>query len=356
MKLVQSSWGSIGGRACELYTIKDNDSGFQVSISDLGASVVRVIMPDQHGNLSDIAFGQNSAEELVKQGGYLGATLGRVAGRIANAKFTLDGTEHSLFANASGGHSLHGGKQGFDKKIWTLKLKQVLREENSVALLFEYVSPDGEEGYPGRLQTLLTYRITPMELTWEYQAKTDKPTIVNLTNHSYWNLDGLDSLVDNLRIRLDSSRYMPADGNTIPTGEIKDLKGTALDCRSPKPFSEVFSSYGDVDDVFLLDGFGRKKRPEDMVFAAELYSSASGRRMELYTTEPSLVVYTGNHMASLKSFGKPCRKHSAVCLEDQRPPNAINDPRFAQTVVLRPDETYYHRTLLRFRIGDRKSA
>jgi aldose 1-epimerase len=336
--------------------MRDNDSGFQVSISDLGASVVRVIMPDRHGNLSDIAFGQDSAEQLVKQGGYLGTTLGRAAGRIANARFTLDGTEHHLFANAAGGHSLHGGKEGFDKKIWTLKLKRVFREENSVALLFEYVSPDGEEGYPGRLKTLLTYRIAPMELTWEYQAKTDKTTIVNLTNHSYWNLDGLDALVDNLRIKMESSQYMPADQNTIPKGEIKELASTALDWRSPKSFSEIFSAYGDVDDVFLLDGFGRKKGPEDMFFAAELFSPATGRRMELYTTEPSLVVYTGNHMGSLKSFGKPCRKHSAVCLEDQRLPNAINDPRFAETVVLRPDETYYHRTLVRFRNGDHEAA
>jgi aldose 1-epimerase len=352
MELLRSDWGFYRGRASSLYTIKDNDSGFEVSISDLGASLVRVVMPDRRGNLSNLAFSQDSAEELVSQEGYLGTTLGRVAGRIANARFTLDGTEYHLAANASGGHSLHGGKEGFDKRLWTVKLKRILRKENSVALCFEYLSPDGEEGYPGNLKTLLTYRISPMELSWEYVAESDRPTIVNLTNHSYWNLDGLDTVVDGLKIKIDSSHYMPADPNTIPTGEIKKLAGTSLDCRSPKPFAEILSSYGDVDDVFLLDGFEHKKEPDDLFFAAELSSPASGRRMMLYTTEPSLVVYTGNHMASLKSFGKACRKHSAVCLEDQRPPNAINDSRFAETVILRPDETYYHRTLLRFRVAD----
>lgn len=352
MDLHRSDWGLFRGQQTSLYTIRDGDSGFQVSISNLGASLVRVVIPDRDGNPLDIAFGQDSAEQLAKEGGYLGTTIGRVAGRIANAGFVLDGTEYRLAANASGGHSLHGGNEGFDKRVWTLKLKGVLRKENSVAMTFEYSSPDGEEGYPGNLKTLLTYRISPMELTWEFLAKTDKPTIVNLTNHSYWNLDGLGALVDCLRIKLDSTQYMPADLNTIPTGEIKRLAGSPLDCRSPKSFAEIFSTYGDVDDVFLLDGFKRKQKPEDMFFAAELSSPTSGITMELYTTEPSLIVYTGNNMGSLKSFGKACRKHSAVCLEDQRPPNAINNPRFADSVILRPDETYYHRTLLRFRVAD----
>jgi len=352
MELLRSEWGFYRGRTSSLYTIKDDDSGFEASITDLGASIVRVVMPDRHGNLSDVAFGQNSAEELVSQGGYLGATIGRVAGRIANARFTLDGTEYPLAVNASGGHTLHGGKEGFDKRLWTLKLKRILYKENRVALSFEYSSSDGEEGYPGNLKTLLTYRIAPMEITWEYVAKTDKPTIVNLTNHSYWNLDGHDKLVDDLRIKVESSYYLPADEYTIPTGEIKNLGGTPLDCRSPRSLAEIFASYGDIDDVFLLDGFKRKKKPEDMFFAAELSSATSGRRVELYTTEPSLVVYTGNHMELLKSFGKGCRKHSAICLEDQRPPNAINDSRFAEAVILRPNETYYHRTLLRFRVAD----
>jgi len=336
--------------------MKDKESGFRVSISDLGASIVRVTMPDRKGNASDVAFGQDSAEELLRQGGHLGATIGRVAGRIADAKFILDGTEHHLSANTSGGHSLHGGNEGFDRKIWTLKLKKALRQEDSAALVFEHASHDGEEGYPGRLSVLLTYRATPMELGWEFIAKTDKPTIVNLTNHSYWNLDGLDSLVDGMQIRLESSRYMPADQNRIPTGEIKPVVGTPLDLRVQKSFSRIFSEYGDVDDIFLLDGFGRKTKPEGMFYAGELSSPDTGRRMEIYTTEPCLVVYTGNSMGSLKSFGKACRKHSAVCLEDQRPPNAINDPHFSETVILRPDETYYHRTLLRFRIGDRGAA
>jgi aldose 1-epimerase len=356
MELLQSDWGRVGQQPSRLYTVTDRESGFQVSISDLGASIVRVIMPDRNGNTSDIAFGQNSAEELIRQGGHLGSTVGRVAGRIANAKFTLDGIEHRLSANAPGGHSLHGGKEGFDKMIWTLKLTKALRKENSAALVFEYTSPDGEEGYPGKLKTLLTYRVTRMELAWEFIAKTDKPTIVNLTNHSYWNLDGLDALIDGLQIRLESSHYMPADQNRIPTGEIKNVTGTPLDLRVQKAFSRIFSEHGDVDDVFLLDGFAKKTKPEGMFYAGEILSPNSGRRMEMYTTEPCLVVYTGNSMGSLKSFGKACRKHSAVCLEDQRPPNAINDRRFSETVILRPDETYYHRTLLRFRIGDRGVA
>ena len=344
MELIREPWASYKGQQTELITMRDPTTGFEVQVSDYGATLVRVKSPDKDGNIDDINFGQDSPDEYVKQGGHLGATTGRVANRIGNARFELDGQEYSLFVNNNNVHSLHGGKEGFNVKFWEVIEAEATEQEARVQL--RYISPDMEEGYPGTLTTLCTYIVKPMQLSWIYEAETDKPTIVNLTNHAYWNLDGLDTTIDNLELQLNAEKYMPGDHTLIPTGEVKSVEGTGLDLRTAKSFSTIFDEHGEIDNNFFIkDAIGEK-----LVLAAILHSPNTGRKMRVLTTEPCVQVYTGNFMGDLKSFGKQCQAHSGVCLETQRVPNAINFPEFRESVILRPGDRYFHHTIHEFAV------
>ena len=211
MLLEKSSFGKVNGKATTLYSVKDVKSGFEVAVSDFGATLVRVKTPDKNGKVEDINFGQHNAEEFTTGGGYLGAVVGRVGNRIKNANFTLEGKTYSLYVNNANLHSLHGGKEGFNFKIWNCKKSEVNSKGDIAEIEFDYVSKDGEEGYPGTLNVTVTYIIKPMELAWTFKATTNKTTIINLTNHAYWNLEGLEPLIDNQELRLLTSRYMEGD-------------------------------------------------------------------------------------------------------------------------------------------------
>ncbi|MHA1728932.1 MAG: aldose epimerase family protein [Promethearchaeota archaeon] len=347
MKLKREKWGFFNKQSVELFTIWDKKTGFFVEISDFGATIVRLKIPDRKGNVKDVIFGQNSPDDYVKYGGYLGATIGRTANRISDSKFNLECKQYELFAN-DGKHSLHGGKNGFSYKVWKCLTTEISPSGDNVRLIFEYISPDGEEGYPGTLNTKLTYLISPMRLEWVFEAKTDKTTIVNLTNHSYWNLNGLDATIDTLELSVNADYYMPVDETLIPTGEIKEVGNTGLDFRKLKKLSAIFKNAEEIDHNFILNEYDQgNKKPR---FVAELYSKKNGISMKVFTTEPGLQIYTGNFMEKIISFGNQCKKHSAICLENQRFPNAINMPKYADSVILKPNMKYFHNTIHEFSV------
>ncbi len=346
MKIERTPFGAYKGKPAELFVVSDPKTGFRVDVSDFGATLVRVQVPDKTGKAGDVAFGHDSPDEYMTQEGYLGAVTGRVANRIANGAFTLDGKVYHLEKNLGGKMALHGGREGFNRKLWTLVKADAKGKEAAVA--FEYTSPDGEEGYPGTLKITTTYTISPNKVGWEFIATTDKPTIINITNHSYWNLDGLDALIDDQEVRIEATYYMPGDADNLVTGEVRSLDGTKVDMREFKAFKKIFAEAGDVDNSFFSNDCWTRKAATDVVLAGQLRSPKTCRVMKVFTTEPIIHVYTGNYMAGVTSRGRQCKKHGAVCFETQRPSNAINHPVFAKDVILRPGEKYYHKTVHEF--------
>lgn len=345
MELKQEKWGVYKGQQTDLFTIKDPTSDFFVQLTNFGAGIVRVKVPDRRGNIDDVNFGQNSPGEYIKHGEYLSATIGRFANRIENAHFILEGQEYNLFKN-NGEHSLHGGKEGFNFKTW--KIVDTKISDHQVEITFQYFSPDDEENYPGNLTSTIVFKISNMKIAWEIKAVTDKTTYVNLTNHAYWNLDGLESLNIDLELKVKADYIMIFDDDLIPTGEIISLSNNGLDLRKSKKLSQLYNNIGDVDNNYILSDYvPLQYNPK---FAAELYSPKTGRNMKIYTTEPCILIYTGNFMGKISSFGKPCKKHNAICLETQHYPNAMNIPFLASSVILKPGEEYYHSTIHEFSI------
>jgi len=345
MLLSRQPFGKLNDRIAELFTFSDPDSSFSVSITDFGATLVRVKVPDWTGKVDDITFGHNSAQEYASNVGYFGGLVGRTISRIVNGKFTLDSRDYQLTLN-NNGHHKHGGDKSFAHRFWNLKDVSVSDQNGQLCL--EYFSKDGEEGYPGNLRTQIQFFITPKSIEWELRATTDKSTIVNLTNHAYWNLEGLRTTVDNLDLSVNASKVMEYNSSGSPTGELKSVIDTSLDLHSPQTLQTLFNSVGDLDHVFSLDGYHQKKTPCDLFLGAELYTEKTGQKMRVLTTEPYLIVYSGNFMASIPTFDHPCVKHNGICLETIRPPNAINFPSMAPFVILRPNAEYYAKTKIEF--------
>ncbi len=346
MKLERKSFGECKGQPAELFIVTDPKTGFRVDVTDFGATLVRVQVPDKNKKVEDVAFGHDSPDGYMTQPGYFGAVTGRVANRISNGTFILDGTQYKLDRNLNGKMTLHGGKEGFNKKMWKLVKADAKGKETIIA--FEYTSPDGEEGFPGTLKITTTYTISPNKVGWEFTATTDKPTIINITNHSYWNLDGLDALIDDQEVKVDASFYMPGDADNLVTGEVRALDGQKVDMREFKTFKQLFAEAGDIDNSFFSNNYWTKKNASDVVLGVELRSPKTGRDMKVFSSEPIIHVYTGNYLAGVISKGKQCKKHGAVCFEMQHPSNAINNPVFAKDVILRPGERYYHKTVHEF--------
>lgn len=341
MEFKEEFWLTHENKEAMLYTISYKN-GFEVTLSNFGATLVRVKVPTKDRTPLDVNFYHATTADYISGGGYLGAVVGRVANRIANAKFTLEGKEYELYVNNNNKHCLHGGKQGFNQKWWDLIEEE--QHDDQMKLVFEYISPDGEENFPGTLKNKVIYEIARMKLAWTFEAETDKTTIVNITNHAYWNLEGIDGpLIDDQLITLDADSFMPVDDTLIPTGELVDLYAVGLSMKEPVPFAKLFSTYGDIDNNFVLNNYHPyMKEPR---FAAEVYSPKTGIKMKVYTTEPCVQVYTGNFMQNIKCHGKMLKKHQAVCLETQKTPNAINMEKYREQLILQPGEKYYHKTL-----------
>jgi aldose 1-epimerase len=347
MKAQQSRFGVLpDGTPVLLYTL-DNGRGMIAKVSEYGAILTELWVPDVKGNVSNVVLGFDNLQQYLAGHPFFGATTGRFANRIAKGRFTLDGKEYTLATN-NGPNHLHGGIKGFDKKVW--KSRPLPRTENSVAVEFTCTSPDGEEGYPGTLLTKATYTLTADNgLRIDYEATTDKATVVNLTNHSYFNLAGGGSVLDHV-LTIQADRYTVPDAMLIPTGEIVSVQGTPLDFRQPKPIGRdieaVMTGTKGYDHNFVLNNGDGK-----LALGARATEPKSGRVMEVWTTEPGVQLYTGNHLdGKLKgASGGSYAQHSGFCLETQHFPDSPNKPNFP-SCVLRPGQTLKSTTVFTFAV------
>jgi aldose 1-epimerase len=334
-------YGMIGADSVFQYTLT-NKSGMVVKILNYGGTVTDIITADKNGKMGNVILGYDSLNGYLQTGNpYFGCLVGRYANRIANAKFTLDGKEYSLAAN-NNGNSLHGGLKGFDKVIWAV------RSSTDSSLSLSYLSRDGEEGYPGNLAVDVMYSLgADNSLKIEYTATTDKATPVNLTNHCYFNLSsGSDSTILDHELMLNAEKYTPVNDKLIPTGKIDDVKGTPMDFTAAKKISRDISQVsGGYDHNWVLNKTGG-----DLELIASLYHAASGRYMEVSTTQPGIQFYSGNFLnGTLQNTREGAKyiKHAGLCLETQHFPDSPNQPSFPNT-ILKQGETYHQTTIYKF--------
>lgn len=325
----------VDGKQVGLYTLK-NDNGLVVQITNYGARIVSLWTPDKHGDFDDIVTGFDNISDYLKQGEYFGATVGRYANRIAKGTFQLDGMTYSLACNNDENH-LHGGTKGFWGAVWDVE------NHNDNRIELSYLSRDMEEGYPGNLDVTVVYTLNNNnELTIEYDAETDKTTIVNLTHHSFFNLKGFGkgSINDHL-LEIDADAITPVDEGLISTGAYLAVEDTPFDFRTPKHIGQDLEE----DDSQLTYGLGYdhnwvlNENKEDVRFAARLTEPESGRTMEVYTNEPGLQFYGGNFLNGSENgkYGKTYAFREALCLETQHFPDSPNHPNFPSTTLKKGD-------------------
>ncbi len=337
------------GREVYAYTLK-NSSITSVCILNYGGIIKNLWVADKNGVVADVVCGFDTLEAYCTSGGYQGALVGRVCNRIGGAEFTLDGVKYNLFKN-DGNNSLHGGKDGFNAKIWDVA---EAGDENTPSLVLTYTSPDGEENYPGTLSVKVTYTLSENgALSIHYEAVTDKPTIVNMTNHSYFNLAGYGAgVIDDHIIRLDADKINSVDDRLIPDGDFIDVTDTPYDLREEKSFADSFASdYPLMKKCVGFDNnFVFEKCIGQCVLRGTVTEPNSGRRLSLYTDQPCVQIYTGNMInPSDPTFkgGVGQYRHCAFCLETQCMPDSINHVGFTNT-ILRPGEKYDTTTTFAF--------
>ncbi|EMI57219.1 aldose 1-epimerase [Rhodopirellula sallentina SM41] len=329
-----------------LYTLT-NQNNMVVKITNYGATITSIIVPDRNGDMADVALGYDNVESYINAANrpYFGSVVGRYGNRIAQGQFTLDGKEYTLATNDGENH-LHGGQMGFDKVVWDAE-----RVDNGVKMT--YRARDGEEGYPGNLTLSVSYTLTNENaIVMHYEATTDKPTVVNVTNHTYFNLagEGEPTINDHI-LRINASKFTPVDSGLIPTGELRDVAGTPFDFRAPKPIGRDLQS----NDPQLQHGLGYDhnwvldREEAGLELAATLYEAHSGRVLDVLTTEPAIQFYGGNFLNGnlIGKSGKPYQHRSGLCLETQHSPDSPNRPEWPST-TLRPGEKYETTTVYRF--------
>ncbi len=329
------------GQEVRIHTLR-NRSGMQVRVMDLGATVTEILVPDRNGQLTNVLLGSQAFDDYRKGFVASASVIGRFANRIRNARFPLDGREVRVTANM-GEHHIHGGREGFASKVWSASTGS---NRSSSFVRFHRRSPDGEEGFPGNLDVSVTYTLTDSgEVRLDYEATTDGATVVNLTNHAYFNLAGTGDVLSH-QLQVLADRYTVADRSLIPTGPEAPVEGTGLDFRQPHAIGERIEQYRNgpngYDHNFVLRGPAGKMR-----LAARVTDPASGRVMECLTTEPGVQLYTANHFGGRRSDPATWGKHPAFCLETQHPPDAPNHPEFPST-VLRPGQKFHSTTTFRF--------
>jgi aldose 1-epimerase len=345
--VTKASFGTLpDGTAVDIYTLKAD--GLEVRVTSFGARIVSIRTPDRAGKIADVVLGYDTLAGYVEDNKtYFGAIVGRYGNRIGHGRFTIDGKEYHVPLN-NGPNSLHGGTIGFDRHVWTAK-------EVPGGVEFTLVSPDGDQGYPGTLTAHVTYTVhAPGTLRVDYRATTDKATVLNLTNHAYFNLagEGNGTILDQ-KVKLDADAYTPVDAGLIPTGELAPVKGTPLDFTKLTVIGERINAdnqqlkyAGGYDQNFVVRGKPGELRP-----AAEVVDPASGRTLTVETTEPGVQFYTGNSLPGLFKgrSGVIYSKHMALCLETQHFPDSPNHPSFP-TTELKPGETMHSETVFRFGI------
>jgi len=348
----KSSFGKTpDGEAVDLYTLT-NKNGAEVEITNYGGSVVSLKVADRDGKLGDVVLGFDSVDGYVNNTSYIGALIGRYGNRIGHAQFKLDGKTYTLAKN-NGENTLHGGTKGFNKALWTAK---EIPAKDGQALELTYLSKDGEEGFPGNLHVRVVYTLTDSNaLRIEYSATTDKDTVVNLTNHSYFNLAGPGSgdILGHV-LTVNSDKFTPVDSGLIPTGELRNVGGTPFDFRKPTAMGARINS--DDEQIKLGGGYDHnfvlnRKAGDPISLAARVEEPKTGRVMEVWTTEPGVQFYTGNFLdGSLRGKGVSYIKRSAFCLETQHFPDSPNKPEFPST-ELKPGQRYHTTTIYKFSAG-----
>lgn len=350
----QSRFGTLpDGRPVDAVTLK-NTNGIEVRVIAYGAAIQSVIVPDAKGQRADIALGYAAIGDYLDKPQYFGATVGRFANRIAKGRFSLDGKTYQLPLN-NGPNSLHGGDKGFDKVLWTLKK---VSQGKTASATFTYLSPDGEEGYPGKLAVTATYSLgEDNQLTIDYRARTDKPTIVNLSNHTYWNLsgEGSGSVMDDL-LTIPGEAITPTDASLIPTGEFMPVAGTPYDFRSAKPIGEDIRD-GRSEQLLAGKGYDMnwvigRTRADKLRLVARVEDPRSGRVLELFSAEPGLQFYSGNFLDGtvVGKSGHTYRQGDAFVLEPQLFPDTPNHPDFG-TARLDPGKEYRNVMTYRFSVA-----
>ncbi|HMH35184.1 MAG TPA: aldose epimerase family protein [Puia sp.] len=341
--IVQHPFGKTADGDVVQYTLS-NPAGMTVSILNYGGTITSIIVPDKHAVPGDVVLGFDSLSGyLQKNNPYLGASIGRYGNRIAHAKFVLDGKTYALAPN-NDGNSLHGGLKGFDKVIWKATPSP---GGSSCSLKLTYESRDGEEGFPGNLQVAIVFTLTKDNaLKIAYTAGSDKPTPVNLTNHTYFNLSaGKDTVNFDHELRLNAGRFTAVNDQLIPTGKLPSVNGTPMDFTTPKKIgADILDVKGGYDHNYVLN-----KKANELSLAASVYEPGSGRVMDMYTTEPGVQFYTGNFLdgSLVGKNGIRYVKHAGFCLEAQHFPDSPNQPSFP-TCILKPGETYQQTTIYKF--------
>ncbi len=342
MNVTREPFGSLpDGTAVEIFTLT-NGKGVKARLMTYGAILVSLEAPDRNGRPADVVLGYETLDGYVKKSPYFGAIVGRYGNRIAKGRFTLDGATYALAVNDGENH-LHGGLKGFDKVVWKA---DPIRTADAVGVRFSYLSKDGEEGYPGSLDVTVDYTLNEAdELSITYAATTDKATPVNLTHHSYWNLNGAKTDILGHTLELAADRFTPVDKGLIPTGVLAPVKGTAMDFTAPMEIgSRIAKVEGGYDHNYVLNRTGA-----GLVFAARVSDPESGRVMEVRTTEPGIQFYTGNFLDGTITgkAGIVYRKHFGLCLETQHFPDSPNHLDFPST-ILRPGHTLRSLTVYKF--------
>jgi aldose 1-epimerase len=344
MNIAKEKFGMVDSTEVDLYTLT-NSNGMTVKITNYGGIVTSILVPDKNGDTADVVLGFDELQPYLDGHPYFGCIVGRYGNRIANGRFSIDGVEYTLAQN-NGINHLHGGIKGFDKAIWKAKGK-VTRDTASLRL--RYLSPDGEEGYPGNLRTQVTYSITnENELIISYSATTDKATPVNLTHHSYFNLGGGQGNALDHELTIKAHKYVVVNENLIPTGELREVKGTPMDFFSPHAIGERIALVeGGYDHTYVLINEGQLDK------VAEFSHPVSGRMVEVYTSEPGIQFYSGNFLDGSLT-GKNAvvyNQHHGFCLETQHYPDSPNQPDFPST-ILRPGDEYAYTTIYKFGIKE----
>jgi aldose 1-epimerase len=345
-RIRKQSFGNVEGKEADLYTLS-NKHGMEVSVTNYGATIVSIKVPDTKGTIVDVVAGYDSAEDYVSGHNSFGATIGRYANRIAQGQFTLDGVTYALAKN-NGPNHLHGGIKGFSKVLWSA---DEASSSQLPVLRLRYVSRDGEEGYPGNLNVSVTFTATDKnELKIDYEATTDKDTVINLTNHSYFNLAGSGDILND-QLTVFASRFTPVDAGLIPTGELRPVEGTPFDFRKPTAVGAHINDGNeqlrrakgyDVNLVLDARSDGKPK------LGARVVEPKTGRVMEVWTTEPAIQFYTANSLdGSAHGKGKTYQSQSELCLETQHFPDSPNHTNFPST-VLRPGHPFRSETIYRF--------
>ena len=334
----QEQWGVADDRAVSLFTLT-NERGFEVSITNYGGAVVSLQAPDRKGTYGDVVLGFDKLADYVRNQLYFGGLIGRYANRIARGRFSLDGVEYQLSQNDGPNH-LHGGVRGFNKRVW--EVIDPLADAGRT-LTLQYLSRDGEEGYPGNLRARVTYTLAANELRIDYEAMADRDTVVNLTNHSYFNLAGRGDILTH-ELTLHADAFTPVTEDLIPTGEIRAVASTPWDFTQGKAVGKDLAAAGGYDHNFVLNDYDGSLRT-----AVRLYEPVSGRVLEILTTQPGVQFYSGNFLDGTLTGkgGMVYNKYAALCLEPQHFPDSPNHPNFPST-VLRPGELYRQVSVYRF--------